>query len=441
KTIAGFLFDVKVSREFSSLDRLKLRTVNAFNIFFILSLIPTLVIRVMHEEWFIVTLDSITIAGLLLSSLLIHKHYRDLPILLSCVAIPGLGFFLAYTGAIPLAFISPQLSIFFAVFIMVMRTATFRRVYILVYLVSIFLVYAKVNEEVTSSIPLMIQLSGFALVFNYVAAFIQKQNTSLGTALSGLRTMNKDLAVLNKSLLSRNKELKTFSHIMSHDLRAPLRTISGFASLLKRRLDFKEKEHEEYFGLITSSTKEMETLIDDLLLLHKIELDEADYVDTSLDEILEAIKSSYQLEVTAGKLIFDVEDVPVVRGNFVLLKTLFGNLISNAVKYQPWEAEGHIPSVKIYSGKNSVGSEVFIADNGIGIDARYTENIFEPFKRFHTDDAYKGTGLGLSICQRVMEKHGGTIELHQSSEEGTTFKLTFPDVSPATTTSSREVPI
>jgi len=109
------------------------------------------------------------------------------------------------------------------------------------------------------------------------------------------------------------------------------------------------------------------------------------------------------------------------------LKTLFKNLISNGIKYQPKESSDHIPTIKIWSELGE-SIDIFISDNGIGIDDNYSKDIFEPFKRYHNKKDYKGTGLGLSICKSVMEKHSGKIELFKSSNEGTTFKLTFPKV-------------
>jgi len=109
----------------------------------------------------------------------------------------------------------------------------------------------------------------------------------------------------------------------------------------------------------------------------------------------------------------------------VLLKTLFSNLITNATKYQPKNKEGHIPIIKIWAKESDQSTEVYISDNGIGIKKDYIPKLFSPFKRFHSNDEYKGTGLGMSICKRVMENHNGQIEVFQTSESGTTFKLTF----------------
>jgi len=123
-----------------------------------------------------------------------------------------------------------------------------------------------------------------------------------------------------------------------------------------------------------------------------------------------------------------VDKLPNIKSNKFLLEILFNNLASNAIKYQPTNLENHTPKIEIKAKENFDIVEIYVADNGIGIESEHLNHLFKPFKRFHANKAYKGTGLGLSICKRIMDKHNGSIKLHQTSKNGTTFKLIFQKV-------------
>ena len=117
--------------------------------------------------------------------------------------------------------------------------------------------------------------------------------------------------------------------------------------------------------------------------------------------------------------------MPEVNGDILSLRTVFHNLISNAFKYQP-NKEGHIPEVSFTSKEDQNDHIIYIEDNGIGIKEEFVDQVFEPFKRNHSQKEFKGTGLGLSICSSILEKHNGSISVDSSNKTGTTFKLTIP---------------
>jgi len=184
-------------------------------------------------------------------------------------------------------------------------------------------------------------------------------------------------------------------------------------------------QHKKSLFFIVQSANKMKTLIEELLIYHKVEHEDIEFEEVAINEILNTTVSNFHLDITENNLKFIVDKLPHIKSNKFLLQILFNNLVSNAIKYQPTLHEEHIPKIEIKAKENLSTIEIYVVDNGIGIESEHLNHLFKPFKRFHTDKAYKGTGLGLSICKRIMDKHSGAIELHQTSKKGTTFKLVF----------------
>lgn len=252
--------------------------------------------------------------------------------------------------------------------------------------------------------------------------FIEKQESKLANSLNTQK-------LLNSTLKDRNKTLNTFSHIMSHDLKAPLRNTVSFIQLIRKKFQFENEKQKQYFQIIEDSTKEMKVLIDELLLYQKVESEAITFESIELKNLISELSSNIQKGPLNKKLQIDISTLPKINGNSILLKALFSNLISNSIKFQPKEKDNHTPIIKIWSYENMPKYfEIFISDNGIGIQEEYINNLFQPFKRYHSKKEYEGTGLGMSICKSVMERHSGFIELSKTS--GCTFKLTFPKMKP-----------
>lgn len=181
---------------------------------------------------------------------------------------------------------------------------------------------------------------------------------------------------------------------MSHDLKAPLITISSFSQLIKQKVKFENESNKQYFDFIENSTNEMKTLIEELLLYNKVESESHDFATINLNDLIDAISSTYHYDLSENRIKFILRPLPSVKGNYVLLKTLYRNLISNSIKYQPKEKANDIPQIEIWSSTDQADYiEVYISDNGIGIDEKYIKNLFLPFKRFHSKQEYEGTGL------------------------------------------------
>jgi PAS domain S-box-containing protein len=228
----------------------------------------------------------------------------------------------------------------------------------------------------------------------------------------------------NEELKRANEDLNQFAHSASHDLQEPLRTVSIYSQLLRRKFEGRlDPEAEQYIRYVVRGAARMEALVRDLLAYTQasspsdqpaLVVDANAALDGALSNLRAAIESS-EAYVTYGTL-------PKVRIPQVHLTQLFQNLIGNAIKYvreQP-------PRVKIGAEPRKTEWLFSVEDNGIGIEEKYKEHIFGIFKRLHTADEYSGTGIGLAICQRIVERAGGRIWVESQLGRGSTFFFTLP---------------
>ncbi len=288
----------------------------------------------------------------------------------------------------------------------------------------IFITYN--NAEIIIKIVQILTLTIIPII---VAGFISEQEKKLQRLNRELENRYKEKEAYAEKLDEKNQELVVFTHIMSHDLKSPIQSINAFSQLLKKKLKNEKDKIQEikFLNFIAQSANSMADLIDDLLLYSRIEQNDVGYEEVDLEPIVEKVLSSFQFDIVNHKVEIEIGDLPTIYGNGNILKTVFHNLISNSIKYQPKD-NNHIPKINIWSESNDANNHIFIKDNGIGIDKTYLDNLFTPFKRFHTSSEYKGTGLGMSICKKVMQKHHGDITLVKTSNCGSLFKLSFPKI-------------
>ncbi len=234
-----------------------------------------------------------------------------------------------------------------------------------------------------------------------------------------------DLKRSNEELRRVNEALETFAYSASHDLQEPLRTIRISAQLLERRCGGElQGDAQECLSGILQASQRMQDLTRDLLNYATITgapEGPPPSVDSGsvLAAVLENLKG--QVEQTGAEVISG--RLPMVSAHENYLAQLFQNLISNSLKYRSARA----PRVQISAEQDDAGWRFSVADNGIGIDRKYSENIFGLFKRLHTRTQYPGSGIGLAICQRIVEQYGGRIWLEASApDEGCTFCFTLP---------------
>jgi two-component system sensor histidine kinase/response regulator len=233
-----------------------------------------------------------------------------------------------------------------------------------------------------------------------------------------------ELEAVNKELQRSNQDLKHFAFAASHDLQEPLRTIAIFVQLIEKELrDTLTDQQKGYFHEVLSGAGRLKTLIHTLLEYSQVSQEGRPQSMVDVTQALAAAVSNLRqsLEV-AGCTVEVLSDLPLVWCDSPHLVSVFHNLLSNALKYR--KADGDL-LVKIHAKQSSPGEwTIGIQDNGMGIPARYHDQIFEPFKRLHGSEI-PGTGLGLALCRRIIEAHGGRIWVESAAGEGATFFVTL----------------
>ena len=227
-----------------------------------------------------------------------------------------------------------------------------------------------------------------------------------------------ELARTNADLAAVNQELETFSYSVSHDLRAPLRHIDGFARILKEEHAAElSEEAQRYLDRVLHGANHMGHLVDDLLNLAKIGRKELVRQRTKLDSLVrEAIAD---LPGTENRSVeWRVEPLPEVDCDPGLLKLVFNNLLGNALKF----TRSRQPAVIEIGSNDSAGpTTIFVRDNGVGFDPKYADKLFGVFQRLHRQEDFEGTGVGLATVQRIIRKHGGEVWAESEVDRGATF--------------------
>ncbi len=232
-----------------------------------------------------------------------------------------------------------------------------------------------------------------------------------------------ELRLMNKNLEKSNKELERFAYIASHDLREPLRNISGFAELLKRELKPQANSNiSEYLSFITDNTKQLSTLIQDILTYSKVNDKSEVLTAINPNTVIDDINKSLAHTIKEKKVkIFVKDNLPILKSSGQQVYFLFKNLIENGIKYN----NNSFPRIDIVCNDLGDRYEFLVKDNGIGIDPEYSAKVFEMFTRLHDRNYLKGTGLGLSLCRKIVENHGGTIKVKSTENKGSSFIFTW----------------
>jgi signal transduction histidine kinase len=284
---------------------------------------------------------------------------------------------------------------------------------------------------------------------------LYKKNHKLLLAEQKLKTINKSLEneiserianeekvkELNHQLLqnierleSANKELDRFAFMASHDLQEPLRKIITFSDRLSLKYQGKlDEEADMYINRIQKSAERMRILIKDILALSKIAADKDSFVETDLNMLLAEVISEMDQTIKEKGAKILLEKLPSLKVNPGLIRSLFGNLISNALKYSKPNVKPIVRISSEISMENHNGKKakekycrIYVTDNGIGFEQKDSEQIFSIFKRLHVSTEFEGTGIGLAICKKIVEQHHGFISARSKVNEGSTFIVTLP---------------
>ena len=230
------------------------------------------------------------------------------------------------------------------------------------------------------------------------------------------REMEERMAELARS----NDELAQFAYVVTHDLQEPIRAITGFVQLLKRRChDQLDEKANEYIAHTLEGAKRMQMFIDALLSYSQVNGDQS-FVMVDCGELLESVLTNLSATIHETQAVITHDPLPNILGVPFQLMQLFGNLISNALKFHGDQT----PKIHITAVAKADSYVFSITDNGIGIDTQYKERIFRVFQRLNTRSEYSGAGIGLSICKKIIEQHNGEIWVESKLGEGSTFYFT-----------------
>jgi signal transduction histidine kinase len=230
----------------------------------------------------------------------------------------------------------------------------------------------------------------------------------------------------NEQLLSSNRELEAFSYSVSHDLRAPLRNIRGFASLLERRAEsVLDSESKRFLDIVSGESTRLADLIDSLLAFSRLNRAELKKQDLDLRPLIEAVRTDLEEETDGRHVEWIIGRLPKVHGDPTLIRQVLTNLISNALKF----SRTRDPAVITIDSPNGTAKHgeivFFVRDNGVGFDPTYAEKLFGVFQRLHSGKEFEGSGIGLATVKRIITRHGGRIWAEGAPDSGATVYFTL----------------
>jgi signal transduction histidine kinase len=236
--------------------------------------------------------------------------------------------------------------------------------------------------------------------------------------------LNKELGARVEELAAANAELEAFSYTLSHDLRAPLRHVSGFVTLLKDSLaDRQNAEDAEFIRLIQGATVRMGQLIDDMLTFFRVGQVGINWAVVSVTALIEDVRETLSPALTGRAVQWNIHPLPEVEGDPAMLRQVVLSLIDNALKFTRTKTD-----VVIEIGADRKGDEYvfFVRDNGVGFDQRHADKLFGVFQRLHSPTEFEGTGIGLASVRRIVQRHSGRTWAESNPGEGATVYFSLP---------------
>ena len=256
---------------------------------------------------------------------------------------------------------------------------------------------------------------------------IESMRLELVGVLAEVEQQRRGLEQRAAELARSNADLEQFAYVASHDLQEPLRKVASFCQLLEQRYRGQlDARADEYIAFAVDGAKRMQLLISDLLTFSRVGRTSEGFVTVDLADVVEKAWEALEDQARRADATLDVDVGPEARqvhGDPALLRMLLTNLFANSVKYRRPEVA---PSLRLTAAVEGEWVRVDVADNGIGIPPEYSEKVFVIFQRLHGRDEYEGTGIGLALAKKIIEFHGGTIELREAPGGGTCVSFTLP---------------
>lgn len=238
--------------------------------------------------------------------------------------------------------------------------------------------------------------------------------------------LNVELALRAAQLEAANKELESFAYSVSHDLRAPLRVIDGFARILAEEQAIAlSADGKEHLQMVRQYTRKMGALIDDLLAFSRLSRQAMRSERVEMGELAREALLELERERKGRDVEVVLRDLPACVGDRALLRQVWLNLLSNALKFTRPRDHASIEVGSRMDGERPEGLTYYVKDNGVGFDMKYTEKLFRVFQRLHGEEQFEGTGAGLAIVQRIVERHGGRVWAEAELDHGATFSFTL----------------
>jgi len=261
-------------------------------------------------------------------------------------------------------------------------------------------------------------------VENRTASLMESQR-ALVFLMEDMETTSQKLESVNQLLESVNKELESFSYSVSHDLKAPLRAINGFAAALKEDyFDLLGDDGRDFINRIETNATKMGTLINDLLEFSRLGRKQMNLCETDMGALFQKIFNELKYEIPYRDIFFHINSLPVLYADENLLRQVIVNLLSNAIKFTSTRDKAIIRITYQFVDKEHIFS---VKDNGVGFDMAYSNKLFGVFQRLHSAEEFEGYGVGLSLVKRIITRHKGRIWAEAEPDKGATFHFSLPE--------------
>jgi signal transduction histidine kinase len=287
------------------------------------------------------------------------------------------------------------------------------------------------DAAILATQPLMETFMAYGLAFRRQIDDAVRANESMQLEIARRRRVEAALEARTQELLRSNVELEQFASVVSHDLRAPLQSVGGFAEILLESYGPRmEPKARDMVRAVLDGTQRMGDLITDLLRLARVGHGDLDIQAVDLGQVMERVRTDFAAEIVRRDAKVSWEALPVVHADPGQMLQLLANLVGNALKF----GGDRSPVVHVAAAPRDGDWIVSVRDEGIGIDPKHAGEIFGMFRRLGTHPDVPGTGIGLAICRKIVERHRGRIWVDSEPGKGSTFRFTIPIPEPASGT-------